>query len=155
MPLFAICTIANTILALCAPPGALTQSLCASIRWPAPSWRAGFPAVAAARCAACLSPGTLRACWPATPQIWRFRSAARVAAQLRPRSATATVCRLIWLATCAKLSMRTTAMDLTRHWRPGMAQRTRRVDSTVLAAPDLFCRACLDFLNDFLGETQL
>lgn len=162
MPLFATCTIANAILALCAPPGArtfsswlLAQSLCASIRWPAPSWRAGFPAVAAARCAACLSPGALRACWPATPQIWRFRSAARVAAQLRQRSATATVCRRIWLATCAKLSMRTTAMDLTRHWRPGMAQRTRRVDSTVLAAPDLFCRACLDFLDDFLGETQL
>lgn len=81
MPLFATCTIANAILALCAPPGALTfsswvlaQSLCASTRWPAPGWRAGFLVFAAARCTACLSPGAmlavLRACWPATPQRW-------------------------------------------------------------------------------------
>ena len=92
--------------------------------------------------------GALRACWPATPQIWRFRSAARVAAQLRPRSATATVCRRIWLATCAKLSMRTTAMDLTTHWRPGMAQRRRRVDGTAQwlphqqSLPDGLCHVC-------------
>ena len=93
---------------------------------PVQCWRFCVPAGLPRR-----STGVRRA-WP---QIWHVRAAGRVAAQLRPRSATANVRRRIWLATCAKLSMRTTAMDLTRHWRPGMAQRTRRVDSTVLAAP--------------------
>ncbi len=86
----------------------------------------------------------LRACWPAArsagvrcvwPQIWCVRAAARVAAQLRPRSATATVRRRIWLVPWAKLSMRTISMDLTGHWRPGMAQRTRRVDGIAQCLP--------------------
>jgi hypothetical protein len=82
----------------------------------------------------------LRACWHVAPQRWRVRAAARVAAQLRRRSATATVRRRIWLAPWAKLSMRTISMDLTTHWWPGMAQRTRRVDSTVAAAPPIAFR---------------
>ena len=82
MPLFATCTIANAILALCAPPGALTFSswVCAvplrfdTLASSRPGWRAGILVFTAARCAACLSPGAmlavLRACWPVTPQRW-------------------------------------------------------------------------------------
>ena len=81
----------------------------------------------------------------AWPQVWRVRAAARVAAPLRPRSATATVRRRIWLVPWAKLSMRTISMDLTRHRRPGMAQRTRRVDGTAAAPAIAFRTACLMF----------
>ena len=84
----------------------------------------------------------LRRAWQ---QIWRVRAAAPVAAQLRPRSATATVRRRIWLAPWAKLSMRTISMDLTRHWRPGMAQRARRVDGTAAAPAITFGTACVMF----------
>ena len=107
----------------------------------------------------------LRACWPAArsagvrcvwPQIWCVRAAARVAAQLRPRSATATVRRRIWLVPWAKLPMRTISMDLTRHWRPGMAQRTRRVDSTVAAAPPIaFRTTCVMFVPAPQGSVAL
>ncbi len=91
-------------------------------------------------CAARLSPGVmlavLRACWPAArsagvrrvwPQIWRVRAAARLAAQLRPRSATDTVLRRIWLAPWVKLSMRNISMDLTMNGRGAlMVQRLRQ-----------------------------
>lgn len=61
------------------------------------------------------------------PQIWRFRAAARLAAQLRPRSATATVLRRIWLAPWVKLSMRNMPMDLTMNGRGAlMVQRLRQ-----------------------------
>lgn len=171
MPLFATCTIANAILALCAPPGALSFS----------SWVRAVPLrfdtlasyklarripgvccralrVSAARQSAGAMLAVLCARWPATPQrwcapcawaqVWRVRAAARVAAQLRPRSATATARRRIWLAPWAKLSMRTISMDLTGHWRPGMAQRTRRVDGTAQwlphqqSLPDGLCHVC-------------
>lgn len=72
---------------------------------PVQCWRFCVPA-GLPRC----STGVCRA-WP---QIWRVRAAARVAAQLRPRSATATVHRRIWLAPWAKLSMRTISRDLAR-----------------------------------------
>ena len=82
---------------------------------PVQGWRfcahAGLPRRSAGVCSA----------WP---QVWRVRAAARVAAQLRPRSATATVRRRIWLAPWAKLSMRTISMDLTMNGRGAlMAQR--------------------------------
>jgi hypothetical protein len=103
---------------------------------PVQCWRFCVPAGLSLR-----SAGVRRA-WP---QVWRVRSAARVAAQLRQRSATATVRQRIWLASWAKLSMRTTVMDLTRHWRPGMAQRTRRVDGTAAAPAIVFRTACVMF----------
>ena len=109
----------------------------------------------------------LRACLPA--QCWRFcvrallchapalvcavpgsRFGASVQLLVWPRnfgrrSATATVHRRIWLAPWAKLSMRTISMDLTRHWRPGMAQRTRCVDGTAAAPAIAFRTACVMF----------
>ena len=165
MSLFATCTIANAILALCAPPGALTFSswVCAvplrfdtlassrlERRIPSGCCRA-LRCVPVSRCnaggSACLlacraaALGVRRA-WP---EIWRVHAAPSVAAQLRPRSATATVRRRIWLAPWAKLSMRTISMDLTRHWRPGMAQRTRRVDGTAAAPAIAFRTTCVMF----------
>ena len=103
MPLFATCTIANAILALCAPPGAMTFSswVCAvplrfdtlassrlarripgvccralrvSLR--VQCWRFCVPASLSLRSAG------LRRAWP---QIWRVRAAGCVAAQLRPQ----------------------------------------------------------------------
>lgn len=156
MPLFATCTIANAILALCAPPGALTfsswvlaQSLCASMCWPAPGWHAGFLVLAAARCvlvcgrnaggSACLMACHAAALVCAVPGR---RSGASVRLLVWPRNFGRDLPRL----PCAELSMRTISMDLTRHWRPGMAQRTRRVDSTVAAAPPIaFRTACVMF----------
>ena len=66
--------------------------------------RAGLPRRSAGVCSA----------WP---QVWRVRAATRLAAQLRPRSATATVRRRIWLAPWVKRSMRTISMDLTMNGR--------------------------------------
>lgn len=74
----------------------------------------------------------VRSAWP---QIWRVRAAGRVAAQLRPQICHSYRAPRIWLVPWAKLSMRNISMDFTGPWRPGMAQRTRRVDSTVVAAP--------------------
>ena len=97
----------------------------------------------------------LRACWPAAPQrlvcaVPGRRSGASVQLLVWPRnfgrrSATATVHRRIWLAPWAKLSMRTISMDLTGHWRPGMAQRARRVDGTAAAPAIAFRTACVMF----------
>ena len=109
MPLLATCTIENAILALCAPPGAMTFS----------SWVCAVPlrfdTLASSRLARRIPGVCCRAlrvslrvqCWRfcvpaglrhpsaglrrAWQQIWRVRAAARVAAQLRPCSATATV----------------------------------------------------------------
>ncbi len=84
------------------------QSLCASIRWPAPGWHAGFLAFAAACCAACPSTGAMLAllrarlglprCSAGLRRAWPQVGRVRVAAQLRPRSATTTVRRRVWLA---------------------------------------------------------
>ena len=83
MSLFATCTIANAILALCAPPEALTFSswVCAvplrfdtlassrlERRIPSVCCRA-LRCVTVSRCNAGGS-ALLRACWPATPQRW-------------------------------------------------------------------------------------
>ena len=102
MPLFATCTIANAILALCAPPGALTFS------------------------SACLMACHAAALVCAVPGR---RSGASVRLPVWPRNFGRDLPRL----PCAELSMRTISMDLTRYWRPGMAQRTRRVDGTAAA----------------------
>ena len=72
-------------------------------------------------------------------QIWCVRAAARVAAQLRPQICHAYRAPAYLAGAVARLSMRTISMDLTGHWRPGMAQRTRRVDGTA-AAPAIAFR---------------
>lgn len=139
MPLFATCTIANAILALGAPPGAGTSS---------PWFRAvplRFDTLASSRLACripvvcCRALGTrlpvqcrrfcLRAGLPgcsaglrrAWPQVWRVC----VAAQLRPRSATAAVRQRIWMAPWPDRPC-----GSCRWTRPGMARRMRCVDGT-------------------------
>lgn len=68
-------------------------------------------------------------------QIWCVRAAARVAAQLRPQICHAYRAPAYLAGAVARLSMRTISMDLTGHRRPGMAQRTRRVDGTAQWLP--------------------
>lgn len=155
MPLFATCTIANAILALCAPPGTLTfsswvrtvplrfdtlASYKLARRIPGVRYRA-LHCVPVSRCNA---GGSVRAlaCHAAVLvcAVPGRRSGASVRLVVWPRkfgrrSATATVRRCIWLAPWAKLSMRTISMDLTGHWRSGMVRRTRRGDGTAQCLP--------------------
>ena len=156
MPLFATCTIANAILALCAPLAALTFS----------SWVCAVPlrfdTLASSRLAR-RNPGVCCRALRCAP-VFRCNAggyacllACRAAALVRAlpgRRSGASMRLLVWLGNFgrdlprlpdAKLSMWTTAMDLTRHWRPGMAQRARRVDGTAAAPSIAFGTACVMF----------